>query len=208
MHVRSAGNFTSALRALAERRQREGVAEPVEAFLDGPYGAPSSAIFEVRNVVLIGAGIGVTPFASVLESLVLRAREGRARPNKVHFFWLNREPRSFEWFHDLLTRIEQSEAGRLVDIRIFMTSGRGHITAAFLNLARELLHQQGDPDLLTGLKSKTNMGRPDWQQELSEIAEQHRPEAVEVFFCGPRGLGRQIRAVCRDLELGFRQEDF
>lgn len=86
MHVRSAGNFTSALRALAERRQREGVAEPVEAFLDGPYGAPSSAIFEVRNVVLIGAGIGVTPFASVLESLVLRAREGRARPNKVHFF--------------------------------------------------------------------------------------------------------------------------
>lgn len=122
-------------------------------------------------------------------------------PTKCIFFWLNREPRSFEWFHDLLTRIEQSEAGRLVDIRIFMTSGRGHITAAFLNLARELLHQQGDPDLLTGLKSKTNM-------ELSEIAEQHRPEAVEVFFCGPRGLGRQIQAVCRDLELGFRQEDF
>lgn len=208
MHVRSAGNFTRALRALAEKRQRDGVTEPVEAYLDGPYGAPSSHIFEAENAVLIGAGIGVTPFASVLESLVMRARKGEAHPKRVHFFWLNREPHSFEWFHDLLTRIEQTDQGRLVDIRIFMTSGRGHITATFLNLARELLHQQGDPDLLTGLKSKTNMGRPDWQQELSEIAEQHRPDPVEVFFCGPRGLGHQIRAVCRDLELPFREEDF
>jgi len=210
MHVRSAGNFTRALRALAEERQRDGANKrgPIEAYLDGPYGAPSSHIFEAKNVVLIGAGIGVTPFASVLESLVMRAREGQAHPKRVHFFWLNREPHSFEWFHDLLTRIEQTDQGRLVDIRIFMTSGRGHITATFLNLARELLHQQGDPDLLTGLKSKTNMGRPDWRDELSEIAEQHRPEPVEVFFCGPRGLGQQIRAVCRDLELPFRQEDF
>ncbi|HEY6722712.1 MAG TPA: ferric reductase-like transmembrane domain-containing protein [Polyangiaceae bacterium] len=208
MHVRSAGNFTSALRALAEQRLRDGAPQPVKAYLDGPYGAPSSHIFAATNAVLIGAGIGVTPFASVLESLVLRAQDGRERPKKVHFFWLNRDPHSFEWFHDLLTRIEQTDQGRLVDIRIFMTSGRGHITATFLNLARELLHQQGDPDLLTGLRSKTNMGRPDWHQELSEIAEQHRPEPVEVFFCGPPGLGRQIHAACRDLQLGFRQEDF
>jgi len=70
------------------------------------------------------------------------------------------------------------------------------------------LHQQGNPDLLTGLKSKTNMGRPDWHQELREIAEQHRPEQVEVFYCGPHGLGRQIRPICRALGLEFRQEDF
>lgn len=208
MHVRSAGNFTSALRALAERRRRDGATQPIEAYLDGPYGAPSSHIFAARNAVLIGAGIGVTPFASVLESLVLRARDGHEQPKKVHFFWLNRDSRSFEWFQDLLTRIEQSDQASLVDIRIFMTSGRGHITATLLNLARELLHEQGDPDLLTGLKSKTNMGRPDWHQELAAIAERHRPEPVEVFFCGPRGLGRQIQSVCREVGLRFRQEDF
>lgn len=208
MHVRSLGNFSGALRALAEQRQTSGVNEPVQAYLDGPFGTPSRHIFEARNVVLIGAGIGVTPFASVLESLVLRAQQGRGPLQRVHFFWLDREAYSFEWFQDLLTRIEQVDQGRVVDIRIFMTSGRGHITATFLNLARELLHQQGNPDLLTGLRSKTNMGRPDWQHELSEIAEQHRPEPVEVFYCGPPGLGRQIRPICRGLGLEFRQEDF
>lgn len=208
MHVRSLGNFTKALRGLAERHDKRVTREPLGAHLDGPYGSPSRRIFEVDNVVLIGAGIGVTPFASVLESIVLRAQQGPTCPRKVHFFWLNGDAYSFEWFHDLLTRLEQMDQGRVVDIHIYMTSGRGHVTATFLNLARELLHQQGNPDLLTGLKSKTNMGRPDWGEELARIADQHAPDSVEVFFCGPPGLGRQLKQVCRDLGLRFHAEDF
>lgn len=35
-------------------------------FLDGPFGAPTQAWKEYEVVTLIGAGIGVTPMASVL----------------------------------------------------------------------------------------------------------------------------------------------
>eukprot|EP00245_Coleochaete_scutata_P007761 TRINITY_DN2350_c0_g1_i1.p1 TRINITY_DN2350_c0_g1~~TRINITY_DN2350_c0_g1_i1.p1 ORF type:complete len:297 (-),score=41.69 TRINITY_DN2350_c0_g1_i1:240-1130(-) len=42
--------------------------------LDGPYGAPSQEYNRYRVVVLVGAGIGITPFASITNELVSRIR--------------------------------------------------------------------------------------------------------------------------------------
>lgn len=35
--------------------------------IDGPYGAPAEDVFNSEVAVLVGAGIGVTPFASILK---------------------------------------------------------------------------------------------------------------------------------------------
>lgn len=43
-----------------------------QVHVDGPYGTPSTRIFTVTHAVLIGAGIGVTPFASILQSVMMR----------------------------------------------------------------------------------------------------------------------------------------
>ncbi|KAL1449401.1 hypothetical protein MTO96_043978 [Rhipicephalus appendiculatus] len=39
---------------------------PLTVRIDGPYGSPSSHIFRAQHAVLVAAGIGVTPFASIL----------------------------------------------------------------------------------------------------------------------------------------------
>ena len=46
--------------------------EPLEIFVDGPFGSPSSNIYRAEHAVLIGTGIGVTPFASILQSIMHR----------------------------------------------------------------------------------------------------------------------------------------
>jgi ferredoxin-NADP reductase len=33
----------------------------------GPYGAPAQSVFKYRSVILVCGGIGVTPFASILQ---------------------------------------------------------------------------------------------------------------------------------------------
>lgn len=38
--------------------------------IDGPFGAPAEDVFESEVAVLIGTGIGVTPFASILKNVV------------------------------------------------------------------------------------------------------------------------------------------
>ena len=159
--------------------------------------------------MFIGAGIGVTPFASVLESLVRRA-DGPHAPKlqKVHFFWLNRDQYSFEWFSDVLQSVEQADHAQLLDLHICMTGGRAGATAAGLEIAREVLHAEGRRDLVTGLRSKTHMGHPDWELVLTAIAEQHAPEVVDVFFCGPLGLATKLRALCGQRRLRFHEEKF
>jgi predicted ferric reductase len=207
LHVRSLGNFTTALYELALARSRQSSPRALDAFLDGPFGTASDRIFEARHAVLIGAGIGVTPFASVLESIVLRRQAGQSRLEKVDFYWLNRDAVSFEWFAKLLASIERTAPRGLVEIRIFMTGGRGDISSTLLNLARELAHDLGDPDVFTGLGAMTRMGAPDFRAELAAIAAASKGE-VNVFFCGPPGLARSVRGVCSELGLPLHQERF
>ena len=195
LHVRSLGNFTNALHRLAQERAQTGAPEPLTAYLDGPFGTPSGRIFEAKRAVLIGAGIGVTLFASVLESIVRRARAGVNSLEKVHFFWLNRDAVSFEWFAALLTDLERRDTRGLVDVRIFMTGGR------------DIAHALGDLDVFTGLRAKTEMGAPDWLAELSRAAGDD-PASVDVFFCGPPGLARSVARACAALDLRFHAEQF
>lgn len=44
----------------------------LKIMIDGPYGTPSASIFDSEHAVLVGAGIGVTPFASILQSIMKR----------------------------------------------------------------------------------------------------------------------------------------
>jgi len=179
--------------------------------VDGPYGSPSAHIFSSRIAVLVGAGIGVTPFASVLESLVLRANGRSGRPSnleKVYFFWLNRDQYSFEWFAALLADLEQIDRKGLLDIHLCMTGARAGATALGLELARDVMHASGRSDMITGLRTHTHFGRPDWEAMLGDVAARHPPEQVDVYFCGPPGLGAVLSPLCRKLGLSFREERF
>jgi predicted ferric reductase/Ca2+-binding EF-hand superfamily protein len=207
-HVRSLGNWTSALRRRVESTEGDPT---LAAYIDGPYGSPSAHIFRSRYAVLIGAGIGVTPFASVLESLVLRANGASPRPSelrKAHFFWLNRDQYSFEWFGKLLAELEKVDHAALLDIHLCMTGGRSGATAMGLEVAREIMHASGRSDLITGLRTHTHMGPPDWDALLSSIVRKHPGEPVDVYFCGPPGLAAKLRPLCQRLGMSFREERF
>ncbi len=216
VHVRSLGNWTKALHALCQQRealaQRGAPPAPLKVYLEGPFGTPSAHIFESQHAVLVGAGIGVTPFAAIIQSILLRARSGgqKSALRKVHFIWINRDQHAFEWFVELLAQAERdaAEVDVELDIQIYMTGGRDDLKSASLVLARELLYARTRADLVTGLRARTNMGRPDWEPLLTAILREHAPGRVDLFMCGPRGLVRVLRPLCQRLGMGFRHEVF
>ena len=62
-----------------------------KVLIDGPYGAPSQHIFEADHAVLIAAGIGITPFASILQSIMCRYRNRRHKCPNCDYIWDNQE---------------------------------------------------------------------------------------------------------------------
>ena len=87
-------------------------------FIDGPFGSASEDVFKYEIAVLVGAGIGVTPFASILKSVWYRMNypKEKSRLQKVYFFWVCRDFGSFEWFKSLLMAIESQDMDNHIEI--------------------------------------------------------------------------------------------
>ena len=89
-------------------------------YIDGPFGSASEDVFKYEIALLVGAGIGVTPFASVLKSIWYRMNypnpKHRTRLRKVYFFWVIRDFDSFEWFRSLLLAIEAQDVANTIEI--------------------------------------------------------------------------------------------
>jgi len=204
LHVRTLGDFTGALYDFARARTAQASPPELEVCLDGPFGTSSQRIFDCRHVVLIGGGIGVTPFASVLESIVLK-RAAEVPFEKVYFYWLNRDLSSFKWFGELLRMLERGVSRKLVEVRMFMTGSPETLSPGRANPPVAAGNEVAVSDEF--IRSMTQMGAPDWRRDLSAIALEH-PGTAQVFFCGPEGLARTLRALCAELRLPFHQEYF
>ena len=61
--------------------------KPLSVYIDGPYGAPASQIFRAKHAVMIGTGIGVTPYASILQSIMHRYWQAKNTCPKCQYHW-------------------------------------------------------------------------------------------------------------------------
>ncbi|NWY33857.1 NOX5 oxidase, partial [Pheucticus melanocephalus] len=203
-----------------------------QCFLDGPYGTSSRRIFTSEHAVLIGAGIGITPFASILQSIMIRYRRRKQScPScrfswseerrdedmtlrKVDFIWITRDQQHLQWFLGLLAKLEAEQAelepgGKFLELHLYMTSalGKGDVKALGLQLALELLAAQEQRDSISGLRCRTQPGRPDWDKVLGRVAAERRGR-VAVFLCGSAALARAVRGRCRRFGFRFHREHF
>ncbi|KAJ8595950.1 hypothetical protein M405DRAFT_806407 [Rhizopogon salebrosus TDB-379] len=172
--------------------------------IDGPYGAPAEDVFDNEVAVLIGAGIGVTPFASILKHIWYRQKKGSLGAlRKVEFFWVCRDAPSFGWFQTLLQEVEEAQVDpNFLHINIYLTQKIGE--DMLWNIAVNGVGAEYDP--LTLLRTRTMFGRPNWNSIYRRIREaieigQYLPGSnrqlktkVGTYFCGPGVLAKGIKA--------------
>lgn len=75
------------------------------------------------------------------------------------------------------------------------------------SLLNSNLKLQEKRDLITGLKTRTNAGRPNWDKVFKQIQVQKKGK-VTVFYCGPPQLAKTLRVKCDQYGFAFRKEIF
>ncbi|EFC42111.1 predicted protein [Naegleria gruberi] len=133
-HIKCAGDWTNAVMDLFNPKQHQTVVidKPMTPDnkdylikIDGPFGTAADEVFDYETVVLIAAGIGATPYASLLKhfnyTLDLEKRGGKPlKIKKCFFYFINRDHGSWEWFSNLLNEMEDHHP-EFFELNTYMT---------------------------------------------------------------------------------------
>jgi len=202
VHIRICGDWTGDLWNFLNPEKKLGIIQenllsspdgsPIFR-IDGPYGAASEEVFNHETVILAGAGIGVTPFASILKTIRYTIeQEGQILLKKVYFFWVCRDKNAFEWFNDLLAVLEQENINNFLEIHTYLTA-----QLSVEEIRKVMSGADAESDQITGLSSPTHFGRPNWNEIFAEITSRHSGQEIALFFCGPAILSKQLYKMCR-----------
>jgi NADPH oxidase len=165
--------------------------------VDGPFGSASEDFLNYETVLLVGAGIGVTPFASILKSIWYRMNNFNStkptRLSKVYFTWVIADFGAAEWFHSLLHAIEEQDTQNRIEINIYLTLKKMKED----DMNNIIVQDVGaEKDAITSLRAPTHFGRPNWDRVFTNIVDKHPDTDVGVFFCGPAALSRTLKTNC------------
>ncbi|XP_034597732.2 putative respiratory burst oxidase homolog protein H [Setaria viridis] len=239
VHIRTLGDWTSELRNLfgkaceAEVTSKKATLARLETtvvadalaedtrfpkvFIDGPYGAPAQNYKKYDILLLIGLGIGATPFISILKDLLNNIKSNEEVPNthdtelgcsfktngpgRAYFYWVTREQGSFEWFKGVMNDVAESDRDNVIEMHNYLTSvyEEGDARSALIAMVQSLQHAKNGVDIVSGSKIRTHFARPNWRKVFSDLANTHKNSRIGVFYCGSPTLTKTLR----DLSVEF-----
>ncbi|XP_059072973.1 respiratory burst oxidase homolog protein F isoform X2 [Cryptomeria japonica] len=249
VHIRTVGDWTLEMRRVFSEIMKPPLAgksgllraeriSPNDATLrfpklriDGPYGAPAQNYKKYDVVLLIGLGIGATPFISALKDILNNtkiaeqqcnewsgSKRKKARgPTSAHFYWVTREQGSFDWFKGVLNEVARLDHKAAIEMHNYLTSvyEEGDARSALITMLQALNHAKNGVDILSGTRVKTHFARPNWRKVFSNVAASHNGARIGVFYCGPLILAKELKALAKDFnyksnttKFEFHKENF
>ncbi|XP_016008654.1 NADPH oxidase 4 isoform X2 [Rousettus aegyptiacus] len=164
-------------------------------YIDGPFGSPFEESLNYEVSLCVAGGIGVTPFASILNTLLDDWKPYKLR--RLYFIWVCRDIQSFRWFADLLcvlhNKFWHENRPDYVNIQLYLSQ-----TDGIQNIIGEKYQ---------ALNSRLFIGRPRWKLLFDEIAKCNRGKTVGVFCCGPSSISKILHKLSnRNNSYGTRFE--
>eukprot|EP00735_Rhodelphis_limneticus_P003976 TRINITY_DN1551_c0_g1::TRINITY_DN1551_c0_g1_i1::g.28281::m.28281 TRINITY_DN1551_c0_g1::TRINITY_DN1551_c0_g1_i1::g.28281 ORF type:complete len:921 (-),score=275.94,sp/Q9XYS3/NOXA_DICDI/31.57/2e-67,NAD_binding_6/PF08030.7/1.1e-16,Ferric_reduct/PF01794.14/3.4e-14,FAD_binding_8/PF08022.7/2.2e-11,SH3_1/PF00018.23/8.6e-09,SH3_2/PF07653.12/3.7e-07,SH3_9/PF14604.1/3.8e-06,SH3_3/PF08239.6/0.12,TMEM107/PF14995.1/37,TMEM107/PF14995.1/39 TRINITY_DN1551_c0_g1_i1:183-2891(-) len=187
--------------------------------VDGPYAAPCMHIRDYKVVMLVGAGIGLTPFSSALGSIIRQrwshhgksCEEGQCycQPRACHFIWSCRidDFAAFQWFVQMLAELkglyQEYRGSRLplvFETTLYIT---GQCSADQLDMVRHLVGLDAEHGAGKGEDAmpypphrciQVRTGRPKFNQYFEDMRQRYKNNKIGVFCCGP--MGRDLQECC------------
>ncbi|XP_059487238.1 dual oxidase 2-like [Neocloeon triangulifer] len=205
LHIRAVGPWTWNIRRLIKSRHSDGTKKLPKIYLDGPYGESHQDWNTYDVSILVGGGIGVTPFASILKDIVfnanIKAKASQHKCKKVYFFWVTKTQKHFEWLVDIIRELESVDSQLVVSVHIFVTQffEKFDMRTMLLYICERHFQRASGRSLFTGLKARTHFGRPNFKKMFLALSEYHSDvKKIGVFSCGPPALTHSVNEGASD----------
>ncbi|XP_058761419.1 respiratory burst oxidase homolog protein A-like isoform X2 [Vicia villosa] len=212
VHIRTLGDWSYQIYALFQEAVLSGLQGGPKLYIDGPYGSASQDHVKYDILVLIGLGIGATPFISILKDVANGVQTSqndhsglrecsltKGSPSKAYLYWVTREQNSFDWFRDVIKEIAGSTKQKsVVEMHNFLTSvyPEGDVRSALLSVIQALNHAKNGIDIVSRTPIHTHFARPNWFNIFSRLARKHVGAKIGVFYCGPSNLATELKNLC------------
>ncbi|XP_058150089.1 dual oxidase 1 [Dasypus novemcinctus] len=201
LHIRVAGPWTTRLREIYSPPTDDSCVRYPKLYLDGPFGEGHQEWHKFEVSVLVGGGIGVTPFASILKDLVFKSSVScQVFCKKIYFIWVTRTQRQFEWLADIIREVEENDHQDLVSVHIYITqlAEKFDLRTTMLYICERHFQKVLNRSLFTGLRSVTHFGRPPFEPFFNSLQEVHpQVQKIGVFSCGPPGMTKNVEKACQ-----------
>jgi len=211
------GDWTTKLSEMIKDSQKSNGPYPQIA-VRGGYGAPAEGMKDKKHIILVGGGVGATPFLSFLSNICNAAKTGVKDQfdgvESAVFYWVSREPDDFVWVNQYNDMIAESPTLKdRISIRLCMTKALDTQATEDCSAAEVALFWLGVQIALSTHKAKslagelgapTQFGRPNWNKEfdahVKEITKKHGASGEEleisVFACGNQMLVNSLEEAC------------
>ncbi|KAG2673645.1 hypothetical protein I3760_13G101300 [Carya illinoinensis] len=199
--------------------------------IKGPYGAPAQNYKKYDILLLIGLGIGATPFISIIKDLLNHIKPNdfeddsmhsnslganKKCPERAYFYWVTREQGSFEWFKGVMDDIAEYDHNHVIEMHNYLSSvyEEGDARSALISMVQQLQHAKNGVDVLSESRIRTHFARPNWKKVFSDLANAHQSSRIGVFYCGSPTLTKPIKKLCQEFSLNsstrfnFHKENF
>ena len=230
LNIRAVGDWTIALHSIMQACN-DGKRVPPITRLDGPFGSPCQSYLNYSVIVMIGAGIGITPFSSILRDQVYALRDNicmncnmmnydKYNPytgechslEKLYFHWITGTQSSLGWFANCMNQVTELDTEKKIEIHNHLTQvgSTSSKEAMIVKIFQTLMHEMTDWDMISGLSTtnRTHFGRPNWDKTFQRMVQDHSNQTVGVFFCGPKALEIEIRGACAAYSVNKRSVKF
>ncbi|CAM6099007.1 unnamed protein product [Calypogeia fissa] len=211
VHIRTVGDWTKELKTVFAAALNSDSGEFPGIHIDGPYGAPAQDFRKYDVLLLVGLGIGATPFISILKNF-LHQRKSMAdfsiSDNSISIeeeekAKVSRHKRIFllghSWFKGVMNEVEEIDQEAIIEMHNYLTSvyEEGDARSALITMVQALHHVKSGVDIVSGTRARTHFARPNWKNVFSNLAATHPNSRIGVFFCGGRAVSRELDALSR-----------
>lgn len=179
--IKSIGDWTEAL-------QKTLRSDKLLVQVDGAFGSPVDTVYDYDSVILVAAGIGITPYISIMKDIMNRYDSGTLRLKHIDVIWINRDIESFEWFNKNLSEIEERLPISILNFHMYLTDTLDDDKINLITM-ENLYHL----NYVYKTKIPIYYGRPRFGKFFFDYSKRYVDTKTGCFVCGPKTIERAVR---------------